>query len=176
MGASRKRRYWRWLVASALVVGALVLVLRETDEDRIRARLRQVSGAVRIDADADSAARRARIERAFAEAFAAEASVTIPDLPVARGGREGLVEAAAALGQSYREVEISFEHLGVELGPSGQEAKVQALVSVAARAPEQGLLTDTRDAHIRLRKADGRWQVTSAEVAPPTDEEPEARP
>ena len=176
MVARRRRKGWRWVVVALIVAGAVVLLLRETDEDRIRARLTQATMALRIESESDRASRQARIARAFQEVFAADAEVTIPDFPVTGGGREGLVDTAIGLAQRYDEVRVSFEHVGVRLDQSGHEARVQALVGVSAQVPGQGLRTDSRDAHLRLRKADGRWQVTSVRVAPPIDEEPEARP
>jgi hypothetical protein len=174
--AEAGKGHWRWIAMVGLALVAVWLLARESEEDRILARLRQGATAVRVQPRESPEQRRERIARAFEEVFAAEVDATIPDLPKATGPRERLTEAAARLGTGYEQAELLLEQPTVTVGSSGLEASVQTRAVLSGQSASSGLRTDNREVGLRLRKTDGNWQIVALTAAAPSTVEPEARP
>jgi len=173
----RPRRVpWGLLLIVGILAWGVVVVVRETDEDRVMTRVTQFAVAVRMEPNERSAQRRERIGRTFDEVVTPQVAVRIPDLPQVGAGRSQLAAAALRLDERFSEIGVELEHPSVSFERSGQAAKVQIRAALFGRSPGGALLTDTREVLIRLHKGAGGWRISAIESAGPNRAEPEARP
>jgi hypothetical protein len=158
------------VLALAAATGTF-LFLRETEPDRVIARVVAVVRAVRVEPGEGRAARRTRIERAFRVGLAPDLRVQAPDLPAGDP-----VTTATRLGEGFEEAHVEIEQPNVEIDPSGRQARVHARALLSGRSPTAGLVTDTRELRIDLIRAGEVWQLAAIEATGPSHVEPEPRP
>lgn len=169
----------RWIAVGGIAVGVglvgYALLSRDTDEERIRARLDQLTTAVRVDRGENALARGARVRRAFDEVLARDVVMRIPDMPDPEPGRSALLVLAMHAGQRYRTAEVELSDTSIRLDAARNAANVKSEATLTATDPS-GLHRQNRHVLFRFtRTADG-WRVSSIQVSAPPDLPPEARP
>lgn len=151
------------------------LLARETDEELIRARLHQMTTALRVESGDSVLVRGARIRRAFSETLTKDVVVRVPDFPQLGQGRDALTGIAVQSGRRYRTAEIDLSHTSVSLDAKKSAANVKSEATLTA-TDSGGLHRDTRHVLFRFNRTKDGWRISSIEVSPPPDLPPEARP
>jgi hypothetical protein len=155
------KRAWIPLLAVALVGLFYVALLREKDEDRIRRRLTELSGAVRVGESADDQgqALALRIQQTFARVFSSGVRVQIPDLSASN--LEGLTERAIVAGGLFRSAELRFDRVRVHVAPGARSAAVDTEATLTTTGQEGGSSKETRKVDLRFQNVDGEWRIAA---------------
>jgi hypothetical protein len=165
-------------VAVLAVVGSLGilawLLLGDSDETKILARLDELANAVETKADENMAFRALRLKGVFQEGFEPGAALRAPELPETNGVKE-LTTLAAGVPRFYGNLDVSIGETDVHVEREAHEARVTAGVTVTGTVGGE-LRRDKRVVRFTLREREGDWRVSFIEVEPKTHEEPEARP
>lgn len=156
-------------VAGAVLAVAVVtaLVLRPTDESRIRAQLTLLAKTVRIteaDAQTSPVARLARVHEAFDALFEPDVRVSIPELPSLRSGRRDLAEAVTSAPRVLRSFDVDFADVTLALDESRTTARVQTTARVTAVDREGDASKEARAVDLRFARKDGEWRVHTLTV------------
>jgi hypothetical protein len=169
----------RWIAIGGIALGVglvgYALLSRDTDEELIRARLDQLTTAVRVDQGDNPLTRGARVRRAFNEVLSRNIVVRIPDLPDPGQGREGLLGVAMYAGHRYRTAEVALSDTSIQLDTRKIEASVKSEATLTA-TDAAGLHRQNRHVLFRFTRAADHWRISSIEVSAPPDLPPEARP
>ena len=154
------KRVWIPLLAVALAGLFYVVLLRETDEERIRRRLTELAEAVRVDAsESDKAARPLRIRKTFARVFSSGVRVQIPD--VSASNLDDLTELAIVAGASLRSAELRFARVRVLVSPGARSASVDTEATLTTTGLTGGATRDTRKLDVRFQNLDGDWRIAA---------------
>lgn len=169
----------RWVAIGGIVVGmglvGYALFARDTDQELIRARLDQLTMAVRLDKGEDALARGARVRRALDEVLTRNVVVRIADLPTPGQGRAGLFGLAMQAGQRYQTAHVELSHTSIRLDTHKTTASVQSDATLTA-TDSGGLHQQHRHASFRFTRGSDGWRISSIEVSAPPDPPTEARP
>jgi hypothetical protein len=150
------------------------MLSRDTEEQRIRARLEALELALDSPGAEDPALRKVRIERALSDALAEDVLVKIPDQPRLGRGRAGLLELALRAGDDPRGVEVRVAHVEIALGDDRRTARVR--LDAELSRPGDELHKDVRNVTLDFESSNGSWRITSVEAGERLRAEPEARP
>ena len=154
-----------WLIAAACGIVALTivsaLVLRGSDEDRIRAVLVRFAKAVRVKPNDTLFSRNARLKSELKDLVDDDVRVDIDEIGIGVVGRPKLVEDVTKVGVMYGEASCDLDDITIRLDESKTTAKVDALAIVKTQDK-----SEKRDVHMLLRK-DGAWRITTLEVMSP---------
>lgn len=169
----------RWLAVGGIILGVVLvaysLLSGDTDEELIRARLAQLTTAVRIDKGEDPMARAARVRRAFDETVTRDVVVRIPTLPDSGQGRAALLRVALGATQRYWTGQVKLSDTSVRLDADKRGASVKSEATLTA-TDSSGLHRQRRHVVLRLTRTHDGWRISSVEVGAPPDPPPEARP
>ncbi len=169
----------RWVAIGGIVVGLLLvgyaLLSRDTDEERIRARLDQLTTAVRVEKGESPLARAARVQHAFKETLTRHVVVRIPDIPDPGPGRRPLLSVALEAGRRYRTADIELSDTSIRLDATKRNADVKSEATLTA-TDSTGLHRQQRHVQFRFTRQDDHWRISSIEVSAQPDLPPEARP
>jgi hypothetical protein len=150
------------------------LMLGDSDETKILARLGELANAVETKSDENMAFRALRLKPVFDEGLEPGAALRAPELPETNGVKD-LTALAASVPRFYGDLDVSIGETDVRIEPEAHEARVTAAVTVTGNVGGE-LRRDKRVVRFTLRERDGEWRVSFIEVEPKTHEEPEARP
>lgn len=168
-----------WVAIGGIVVGVglvgYALLAKDTDQELIRARLHQLTMAVRVDKGDSALMRSARVRRAFDEVLAPGVVVRIPDLPDPGQGRDALLGLAVRAGRRYQTAQVDLSDTSVQLGPGKNGANVKSEATLTA-TDSGGLHRQHRHVVFRFTRGKDGWRISSIEVSAPPDLPPEARP
>lgn len=162
------------ITAGAALVAA-ALFLRDSDEDRIKARLDELADVVHLDAGDNLLLRGARIQRAFNELFTPDVVVHAAELPGDSQGRDALVALATKPPLQIDSADLAFQHVSVQLVAGHRSARVQADVVVTS-SDASGAHRERRQGVFRFAKVDGKWRIAGVDLSADEDLPPEARP
>ncbi|AUX46287.1 hypothetical protein SOCE26_077920 [Sorangium cellulosum] len=159
----------RWLplglIAAGVVLAAAALLSSSSEEERIRARLTQLSEAVRIDeGERNPLVRLGRVRGEFAEIFTKDARASVPELDGRISGRDELAAAAAKAVGLYQSADVSFGDAEIRIDEAGMTAEVAATATIAGARHGQPVRRDERPVTLRLEKIDDEWKIVSATV------------
>jgi hypothetical protein len=160
------------VVASAGILAWLLL--GDSDETKVLARLEELASAVETKPDENMAFRALRLKGVFEEALEPGAGLRAPELPETNGVKD-LTALAAGVPRFYGDLDVSIGETDVHIEPEAHEARVTAGVTVTGTLGGE-LRRDKRVVRFTLRERDGEWRVSFIDVEPKTHEEPEARP
>ena len=155
-----------WLPIAVIAAGVCLIVyallLRPSDEDRIRERLDRLASAVGVREDeTNPVARGTRLGGELGELFAPEVPVSIPELG---GDRRELAAAATQAGAYYRSADVSFGSVTVRVEPGRTAASASATATLAGIERGGGERRDTREVSFELERIDGDWRITALRV------------
>jgi hypothetical protein len=160
--------------AIAIAVGAYLL-LRPTDESRIRGQLARLAAAVRItDANArvNPVGRLADVNRRLEPLFEPDVRVSIPEVPSLHAGRAELAELVASAPSLVRSFDVDFTSVTIKL----DDARTTALVGATARTKlverDGAASQDRRAVDLRFVRKDGQWVIRTLTVWSPEDAAP----
>lgn len=163
----------------ALAVVALLgvlgwFLLGDSDEAKVLARVEEIANAVRTRSDENMAFRALRLRPIFEEGFEPGATLRAPELQDTSGVKD-LTALAASVPRFYGELDVSIGETDVHVEKAANLARVTAGVTVTGRVGGE-LRRDKRVVRFTLVKRDGEWRIELIDVAPKTNEQPEARP
>ncbi len=151
------------------------LLARDSDQELIRARLDQLTTALRVDKGDSPLSRGARVRRAFDEVLTKDVVVHVPDLPAPGPGRDALLGLAVQAGRGYQTADIALSDTTIELDARKTAANVKSEATLSA-TDSGGLHRQHRHALFRFTKGSDGWRISSINVSAPPDLPPEARP
>lgn len=171
---ARRRRRLELVALVVVIVAAFAAAFGAfagSDTRDIQASIERLVAAVRFDDRHESAIEhRARLERALDALVAPAVVVRIPDLPGAEG-RTQLLEIAAD--GALRRIELDLSDLSVAVDGDRATARARATLSAVTREHE---LRERRNVTLAFIRNGGTFRVSSLEVAPRPNDQPEARP
>jgi hypothetical protein len=168
------RRTLAWIgVVAALAVLAWLL-FGASDEAKILARLDELADAVETKRDENLAFRALRLRPIFERGFEPGATLRAPELSDTHGVK-ALTALAASVPRFYGEFDVGIGETDVHVERAAHEALVTAGVTLTGTLGGE-LRRDKRVVRFTLRERDGEWRVELIDVAPKTNEQPEARP
>ncbi|AUX25359.1 hypothetical protein SOCEGT47_059030 [Sorangium cellulosum] len=162
-----KRWFPLGLIALGVVLAAVAFLRSPSEEDRIRERLVQLEGAVRIDeGERNPLVRHGRVRKEFAEIFTGEATARVEELGARVRGRDELTAAATKAVGLYQSADVSFDDVEIQIDPAGMVAEVIATATVTGARHGQPARRDERPVTLRLEKVDDDWKIIAATVEP----------
>jgi hypothetical protein len=168
----------RRAVALAVVVASAGLLayvlLSDSDEERILARLEELARAVETSPGENVAFRTLRLKKVFEEALEPQVRFSAPELDETTGRRE-LAALAGSAPSTFGNLDVSIGSTDIRINRELSDAEVASQVTLTSTRGGE-LRRDTRQVRFELHESDGEWRVSAIRVAPQTDEEPEARP
>jgi hypothetical protein len=163
-------------LAVAVAVGALgYVVLRPTDESRIRKQLSKLAAAVRVteaDMQTNPIGRLAHVSGELEELFDPDVRVSVPDLASLHSGRRELAELVTAAPHQVRTFEVDFASVTVKIDDAGASAAVGAVARARALDRDGRARTDRRAVDFRFVKQGSDWIITTVSVWPQEDAAP----
>jgi hypothetical protein len=142
------------------------LVLSDSDEEKIRARLDELAQALSSAPDENMAFRGLRLKALFEKALEQNVRFDAPELPATSGAQE-LAQMAASAPRFFGELEVSVGDTEISIDEKKTEAR--AVSEVTASGSSEELRRDTRRVRFLLRKRDGDWRVARIDVEPKTE-------
>lgn len=160
----------------ALVVGLLLvgwaLFGRETDDERIRGKLVELSRALHVDEDTGTNPlfRGTSLRGAFEGIFETGVTYRIPELGSGGSGVDSLVQLALQGTTGVTTFDVDFQHVEVALLAGAALADVRAAAKVQAFRGGANE-SDVRQVKLDFAKKDGDWKISRFAVSP-KDEAP----
>lgn len=156
------------VVLGCLIVAGIALWLtfsRESEEDKIRKQLTELTKIVSVKEGDTLLSRMARLRSRMKEVVVDDVRVNVAELSMDARGRHKLEEDAAKAGLMFQSADCELAHVAIKLDPAGTVAQVDAIALVTAlRGGERKV--DKRDVHFLLHK-DGDWKIATIDVAVP---------
>jgi hypothetical protein len=156
--------------------GLLYVVLRPSDEARIKEQIAKLSALVRVtedDAQTNPIGRMAHVSDALGALVDRDVRVSVPDLPSLGSGRQPLVELITSEPHFLRTLDADFSHVQIKLDEPHTSAMVGLTARVKAKEIGGSQREDERAVDLRFAKQDGAWIVTTITVWAPGDARPE---
>ena len=135
------------------------LLLSDSNEEKIRARLDDLAIAVGWAQDENLAFRALRLKSHFAEALDPNVRFSAPELP-ATTGSHALTQLAASAPRFFGELDVSIGATDVDVN----EAEATATSEVTLTGNSGDFTRDTRRVQFTLRASGGEWRVSRIEV------------
>ena len=157
------RRWLPWLFAAlAVAAGVYLVFFRTSTEARVRARLAEVSGAVRVEGvEQNFVLRAARIRQVFNDVFDRRATLQIPELAGRSPDRAMLVALASQAPATYAQASLDLSGLSIDLDRDETSAHAHGRVKLLVTDQQGVAQSDVRAASIRLDLVDGEWRIVS---------------
>ena len=156
------RRLWLALTFAGAAALAYLLVLRPSDEERVRRQVTALSVSVGIDAaERDPRARPLRIQQAFRRVFTRSVRVDIADLVEDMHGRDELAGMAVSAAETFRAVTLDFTGVRVEIDGAAQAGRVDAVATLQGTDHDGQPQREVRDVTMLFTEADGEWRIAS---------------
>jgi hypothetical protein len=159
------------IASGALLAYAL---LGDSDEEKIMARLRELSHAVETHADESVVFRQARVNKTFKEALEPNVSLRAPELPTTVGIPD-LVKLAVIAPQGFGEIALSVGETDIRIEDEANLARAVSLVTLTGSRGGE-LRREKRHVRFTLHESGGEWRVVEIDVEARSEEQPEARP
>ena len=166
---NRSRRALAQIVVGAAAAGAFYLMIRESPEDQVRARLSHLATALVRDSQTTEAAWRGRLAKACEEGMTPTVRLVVPELGAVEG-RESLLEYAFQTGGMLH-VEVDAPSVHVEDG----RARARLTLTLTQRLPGAER-REQRSATAELVRDGKAFRLQTLEVERAGREQPEARP
>jgi hypothetical protein len=170
----------RWLpylgiaLGTALVVYALFFA--KTEEERIRARLDELESTVAVDdARETPLVRAARLRKSFAEIFAKDVSLAIPELGATDKGRAALADLALSAQEQLARIDLELDDLAIRLDESKERALAVGVAHLRGTQRDGTRTLDDRTVSLRLDRIEGQWRIVDVTVSPPKDDSAEEK-
>jgi len=161
------------LVGVACAVVAVVVIwmtfFKSSDEQAIQAVLARLAKAVMVKEGDTVISRNARLKSELADIVSDDVRVDVTELHMGVTGRARFVEDATKAGLMYSKATVEWTNTRIKLDEGGSVAKVDATGLVTGDNGGQPR-SDKRDVHFLLRKDDGKWRITTIDVAAPQNE------
>jgi hypothetical protein len=165
----------RSLAIVGVVIGlALILYAlfgRQSDEERIRARLQRLADVVSFSEPGNVVARGLTLKGAFRDAFTDSIRGEIPELGSARTSRESLVELGLQSTRFARSLSLDFSEIAIEVDATRTSGDVTATAEVRAVTREGEERWDDRSVRFLFAKTSDGWQIARFRVIPPDEVE-----
>ncbi|MBX3181547.1 MAG: DUF4440 domain-containing protein [Polyangiaceae bacterium] len=161
-GRLSRRRALAWLAvgAGALLMG-YALFSKESPEEQIRRTVTVFAAALASDSGENPLVAKARVRGALEELTVPEMTITFPDFPSVRAGRDGLSDALATVRKLFRTAEVELSDLDIEVTGDGALVTAQGKLSGVDRHGRRRL--HEREVQLTLVKDDG-WRVKRVAV------------
>ncbi len=151
-------------LGTALIVYALQF--GKTEEERIGMRLQALAASLAVSDGRESPTiRGARLRKDFAELFAKDVSLAIPELGAVDQGRPALVELAMQAPTDYASIAVNLEKLRIRLDDSKEHAVAVGEAHLSGVRREGSRHEDSRTVSLRLDRHDGEWRIVNVSVS-----------
>ena len=163
----------RWLphlgIALGLAIALYALFFAESAEDRVRAQLDAVAGAIAVKGEENPVLRAARVEKAFEGLVIREDRFEIPELTEGETGRNELVRLATVASQTYQSARVDLSGLRIDLDQSETTAMAHGEASLIGVRRTGEPVRDHRQVALRFDKVDDLWLIASISVSIPLE-------
>ncbi len=157
-----RRRALAWVaVALGVLLVAYALFSGDSAEERVRRAVAAFGATLTVDSGESPLIATARVRGALDELTVKEVSITLPDFPSLRAGRDGLVDALGKGRVLFRTAEVEFSEVQVEL--RGDVAEVSAVGTLTGVDRHGRSRHHQRQVQLELVKEDG-WRVKRVAV------------
>ena len=149
-------------VAAAFWLGFVAwLLLSDSDEEKIRARLDQLAHVVGSSPDENMAFRALRLKSKFEELLALNVALAAPELPTTTGRTE-LTQLAASASRLFGEFSVSIGDTEITIDKKRREANAVSAVTLTSSSTDYK--REERRVRFTFHEYDGEWQVSRIDV------------
>ncbi|MDQ2647776.1 MAG: hypothetical protein M3020_28520 [Myxococcota bacterium] len=166
---NRSRRALAQIVAGVVAAGAFYLLIWETPEELVRARLSELAAALPRDAQTTEMAWRSRLAKAVETGTTPTVRLVVPELGAVEG-RESLLEYAF---QTTGTLHVEVDPVSVHV--KEQRARARLTLTLIQRLPGSER-REQRSATAELVRDGKLFRLQTLEVERAGREQPEARP
>jgi hypothetical protein len=160
--------------AVALIAAATLAVSSRSPDALVRKQASALARLLRLAPGESADSRKARLERELPALLENDARVQLSDVTAPPRDRQALIRLAAETGGA-RSIDLALDDVVISVDAAESAATMRARATLLVEGPTLAL-RDVRNVTLNWVRRDGVWRVASAEIAPRTHEEPEARP
>jgi len=154
------------VVAVAFAVAAYLL-LRPTDESRIRSQLDRLAAAIRVteaDAQGSPVGRLAHVNGDLERLFEPDVRMSMPEVTSVTSGRAELAELVAGAPRFVRTFDVDFTNVTIKLDQDRTTALVGATAKMKLTDRDGSASQERRAVDLRFVRKDGAWFIRSLTV------------